>query len=72
MAIERIDYNKCTGCGLCIKICSCDVIRMGTDGKPVIRYKDECCLCLYCREDCPAGAIYITPEKTVKQLQAWA
>ena len=71
MAIERIDKEKCIGCGTCVNVCSSDVIRMGADGKPHIRYKDECCVCLYCQEDCPAGAIYVAPDKYVKQLQAW-
>ena len=71
MAIERIDRDKCIGCGKCINVCSCDVFRMGEDRKPVICYPDECCLCLYCQEDCPTGAIYVSPEKYMKQLQAW-
>lgn len=71
MAIERINKEKCIGCGTCVKVCSCDVIRMGDDGKPYIRYPEECCLCLYCREDCPVDVIYISPDKSFKQLQAW-
>ena len=52
--------------------CSCDVIRMDENtGKPVIRYKDECCVCLYCMEDCPKKAIYVAPEKYYKQMTAW-
>ena len=71
MAIEKIDLEKCIGCGTCKDVCSCDVIRIGEDGKPFIRYENECCLCLYCMEDCPVGAIYESPERTFKQLQAW-
>ena len=71
MAIERIDLEKCIGCGMCVNVCSCDVIRLDGRGKPYIRYQDECCLCLYCEKDCPVGAIYVSPEKSMKQLQAW-
>ena len=71
MAIERIDREKCIGCGICRDVCSCDVIRLDDDKRPYIRYQSECCLCLYCAEDCPVGAIYISPEKSYKQLQAW-
>lgn len=71
MAIERIDRDKCIRCGICRNICSCDVIRLDENNKPDIQYQDECCLCLYCVEDCPVGAIYVSPDKTVKQLQAW-
>lgn len=71
MAIERIDRDKCIGCGICRNVCSCDVIRLDENSEPYIRYQDECCLCLYCAEDCPVGAIYVTPDKYMKQLQAW-
>ena len=71
MAIERFDYEKCIGCGICKDACTCDVIRMGEDGKPFIKYKDECCVCLYCVEDCPVGAVYVAPEKYLKQKNAW-
>ena len=72
MAIARIDYEKCIGCGICVDTCSCDVIRMDENtGKPVIRYKDECCVCLYCMEDCPKKAIYVAPENYYKQMTAW-
>lgn len=71
MAIERIDDKKCVRCGHCRDVCSCDVIRLDAEQRPVIQYKDECCLCLYCMEDCPTGAIYVSPEKTTRQLQAW-
>lgn len=71
MAIEHIDREKCIGCGMCRDVCSCDVFRLDEQGRPVIRYEGECCLCLYCVEDCPMGAIYVSPEKNFKQLQAW-
>lgn len=71
MAIRKIDYEKCIGCGMCRDVCSCDVIRLDNQHRPVIQYQNECCLCLYCAEDCPTGAIDISPEKYMKQLQAW-
>lgn len=71
MAIERIDLDKCIGCGRCRKLCSTDVIRIGEDGKPYIKYKEDCIVCLYCEWDCPTGAIFVSPLKEYKQLQAW-
>lgn len=71
MAIEKIDLGKCVGCGTCRNVCSCDVIRLDDKGMPYIKYKDECCVCLYCMEDCPTGAIYVAPEKYLKQKNAW-
>ena len=33
MAIERIDKEKCIGCGNCRLVCATDVIAMGEDNK---------------------------------------
>ena len=71
MAIERFDYNKCIGCGVCMNACTCDVIRMDEAGKPYIKYPDECCVCLYCMEDCPVDAVFVSPYKYLKQKNAW-
>ena len=47
MAIEKIDYEKCIGCGICVKACNQDVIRMGPDKKPYIKYVEDCQVCMY-------------------------
>ena len=31
MAINSIDYEKCTGCGECVNACEQDVLRMDED-----------------------------------------
>lgn len=71
MAIERIDPELCIGCGICVKTCNCDVIRMGEDKKAHIKYSDDCCVCLYCEQDCPQNAIFVSPLKTKPVLVAW-
>lgn len=71
MSIETIDREKCTGCGTCVKACSQDVIRMGADGKPVIKYVEDCIVCLYCEEDCPVGAVFVSPVKMAPILLSW-
>jgi NAD-dependent dihydropyrimidine dehydrogenase PreA subunit len=71
MAIERIDRELCDGCGICVNACSSDVIRMDEEGKAVIKYADECIVCLYCEEECPTRAISVSPVKTVRLLNAW-
>ncbi len=71
MAIERIDKEKCVGCGNCQLVCSCDVIAMGEDKKAFIKYPDDCIVCLFCEQECPVNAIYVSPTHMYKQLQAW-
>lgn len=71
MSIETIDKEKCTGCGICVKACPQDVIRMDDEGKAVIKYVEDCIVCLYCEEDCPAEAIFVSPVKTAPILLSW-
>ena len=70
MAIQRIDPELCNGCEICIEICVQDVIRM-ENGKAVIKYPEDCMVCLYCEMDCPTGAINVTPDRNFPPLIAW-
>lgn len=71
MAIEKIDMEKCVGCGICVKACNQDVIRMGSNGKPYIKYVEDCQVCMYCEEDCPQNAIFVSPVKMNPILLSW-
>lgn len=64
MAIERIDYDTCVGCGSCVKTCGMDVLRMDTTiKKPVIAYQNDCINCCLCIRYCPVNALYIPAYK---------
>ena len=57
--IESLDAGftadeKCTGCGLCEKLCPVDNIKL-TDGKPV--WQHHCEHCVACISWCPTAAI---------------
>jgi Formate hydrogenlyase subunit 6/NADH:ubiquinone oxidoreductase 23 kD subunit (chain I) len=46
--------EKCTGCGICAKVCPAGNIRM-IDAKP--QWQHRCEMCFACDEWCPCGAI---------------
>ena len=62
----EINYEKCSGCGNCVKFCAEDVF-FGTKGfgqskkeKPVVTYPDLCWHCHACVLECPVeGAIRV-------------
>ena len=55
-----IDYEVCAGCGVCEDSCPLDIIYFDKqDGRPEVRYKDECWHCGSCRQECPEEAIKI-------------
>jgi len=73
MAIERIDPVLCNGCGICVKSCPADVIKMDEDSKKaVIQYPQDCVICCWCFVECPEDAVFISPVvKTSPLFTSW-
>ena len=55
-----LDPARCIGCGLCVKMCPPQSLKL-REGKPVFDLPN-CIRCYCCQEHCPEGAI--TPHKT--------
>lgn len=70
MAIQPIKEELCIGCGLCVKACSMDVIRL-SGKKAGVRYVEDCMCCAACEDVCPNGAIYVSPEKENPLMVSW-
>ncbi|MDR1940632.1 MAG: EFR1 family ferrodoxin [Clostridiales bacterium] len=54
--------DKCTGCGICTKVCPVGNIKIENDGKAK-RKERVCEFCLACIQLCPRKAIGIKPDK---------
>jgi len=69
--IERLDEQRCTGCGICLVVCPSDVFRREPGSKRyVIAYRDDCQTCFNCEIECPEAAIFVAPWRKARP-QAW-
>jgi NAD-dependent dihydropyrimidine dehydrogenase PreA subunit len=72
MVIERIDLEKCTGCGVCAMVCPMDVIRIDEKSvKARIAYQADCMTCFNCEDECPAKAIHVSPKRAREAPLPW-
>jgi nitroreductase/NAD-dependent dihydropyrimidine dehydrogenase PreA subunit len=53
----EFDYNKCTSCGQCSKVCGSKVIEMGEDTRPFESVSIICNDCGHCESVCPKNAV---------------
>lgn len=71
MAIRKIVYRKCSGCGTCVMSCPMDVFRMDRESKrPAVVYPEDCMVCGFCKVHCPERAIKLTRTRSGVVL-AW-
>ncbi len=52
-----IDKALCTRCGMCVRRCPYDTLRIGADGAIEQVYPDDCLGMMLCTRYCPTGAI---------------
>ena len=55
--LYKVDMDKCTGCGACMKRCPTGNIYKDSEG--VIRFHHNCLMCMRCSFYCPADAFHI-------------
>ena len=53
-----VDYDKCKGCGDCVKACPMGVLEL-VDGEPYAVNPKECHGCEDCVKACKEGAIKV-------------
>ena len=56
LEMPLIESEKCSGCGLCIRVCSCNALVL-VDNIIHIIETAECGWCTQCEAVCPNGAI---------------
>lgn len=62
LPVINIDYEKCTGCGICAKECPHNVIQM-KDNRIFIENMLNCSLCKMCEKVCEVEAIDVSWNK---------
>ena len=54
--LPLIDQQRCTGCGLCERLCPTHAVEV-REGRAVIVRPEDCSFCDVCESYCPEGAI---------------
>ncbi|MBI4333628.1 MAG: ferredoxin family protein [Chloroflexi bacterium] len=59
MGVEKVDWDLCNGCGICVEDCPTDVLRMNDQSLAFIAYPRDCAVCFQCATNCPVAAVRV-------------
>ena len=67
----KIDKEKCSKCGLCVKHCDCGFLTVDEEGYPKFdKNKEKFCLkCQHCLASCPNGAFSIFGKSSADSVK---
>lgn len=71
MGIRKIDLDRCNRCGICIDVCTTDVLRVRDGKTPYIAYLADCMSCFVSEMECPTQAIYVSPVRERRIPLSW-
>lgn len=69
MAAIRIDQDLCIGCGLCVRVCANDGVKVESRRASIT---ENCIACGLCIDACPKGALSREASHTSADLSAWS
>ena len=68
IGLVKLDYTKCTSCGLCSRICPKNALKIKKAGEEPEYYPQNCIGCGACENICPNNAIEIISIKEQSAL----
>ncbi|MCK5784224.1 MAG: CoB--CoM heterodisulfide reductase iron-sulfur subunit A family protein, partial [Desulfobacterales bacterium] len=70
MYVSEVDTGKCTGCGLCVKVCSYNARSIDPVTKKAVVHPFLCDSCGACVVACPSGASFLRDHREEQMISS--